>query len=265
MKEGKFCVYAHINTVNNKVYIGRTSQKPTRRWRNNGKGYWETHRFYSDIKDFGWDKFKSIVLMENLSFEVSGLIERELIAKYNTQDKNCGYNMQSGGEDQRISCPEYSERQRKIKIDAGLTNKVININTGEIYESLNQASKHTGINLANLYHVCSGKSRHIGYDKNGLPIQWAFYQEGKIYTVDRARISGSKIPVICTTTGKIYPSMAHAARDVGISVGGIRDVLNPLKVQKTAGKDKYGNRLRWSLYEGGVNEKVGEHSENRGD
>lgn len=32
MKEKSYCIYIHINKINNKVYIGQTCQEPEKRW-----------------------------------------------------------------------------------------------------------------------------------------------------------------------------------------------------------------------------------------
>lgn len=41
----KFIIYKHTNKINNKIYIGQTSQIPERRWRENGSGYKDSPKF----------------------------------------------------------------------------------------------------------------------------------------------------------------------------------------------------------------------------
>lgn len=43
-----FTIYMHKNKINNKVYIGQTSQNPLKRW-DNGKGYITSPKFYKAI------------------------------------------------------------------------------------------------------------------------------------------------------------------------------------------------------------------------
>ena len=43
-----FTIYMHRNKINQKVYIGQTSQTVENRWRN-GYGYFSQKEFYSDI------------------------------------------------------------------------------------------------------------------------------------------------------------------------------------------------------------------------
>lgn len=92
----KYCVYVHISP-SNKYYIGITKAKPYNRWKN-GKGYCSSPHFYNAIKKYGWNNFKHIVLIENLSNEQACECEKFLIAKYKTTDREYGYNVCLGGE-----------------------------------------------------------------------------------------------------------------------------------------------------------------------
>lgn len=90
-------VYVHINTCNNKLYIGVTKRKnPNRRWEN-GYGYKRNLYFARAIEKYGWNSFEHIILFENLTQEVASIVEQELIKKYNTDNPNFGYNIRSGG------------------------------------------------------------------------------------------------------------------------------------------------------------------------
>ena len=84
-KEGVSCmenykIYAHINKINGKIYIGQTSQKDVRRRWNNGWGYRNNYHFNKAIQKYGWNNFQHIVIFENLSLEVANIIEDELIS-----------------------------------------------------------------------------------------------------------------------------------------------------------------------------------------
>ena len=67
------------------------------RWVNNGSQYKKCKFFYRAIQKYGWDNFEHEILIDNISKEEACLIEKELIKKYKTQDKNFGYNIASGG------------------------------------------------------------------------------------------------------------------------------------------------------------------------
>ena len=48
-------IYAHINKINGKIYIGQTCRKNVnQRWRN-GRGYINNVAFYRAIQKYGWD------------------------------------------------------------------------------------------------------------------------------------------------------------------------------------------------------------------
>lgn len=89
-----YCVYAHINKQNGKMYIGITNNIK-KRWECGGKQYKNCSHFNNAIRKYGWDSFEHIILIDNISFSMACEIEIELIRKYNTV-KN-GYNISYGG------------------------------------------------------------------------------------------------------------------------------------------------------------------------
>ena len=91
----RYCVYKHTNTINNKCYIGITSQQPNKRL-SSGYGYSKSQpKFYNAIKKYGWENFTHEVLLENLTFEEALSKEVELITFYNSCE--AGYNTSTGG------------------------------------------------------------------------------------------------------------------------------------------------------------------------
>lgn len=47
-----YVVYIHKNILNGKVYVGQTCNL-SERWRNNGKNYFNSIKFYNAIKKYG--------------------------------------------------------------------------------------------------------------------------------------------------------------------------------------------------------------------
>lgn len=97
-----YSVYEHINKINGMRYVGCTSkQPPSLRW-SNGRGYSNgQEKFYSAIKEFGWDCFEHIIVATNLSKEDALALEEQRIAEYDTVLN--GYNSAYGGEKNRLS------------------------------------------------------------------------------------------------------------------------------------------------------------------
>ena len=89
----KYTVYKHTSPEG-KVYIGCTSLKPERRF---GSRYRKNLEFYEDIKRFGWDNFKHEIIESNMNETDAYNLEKELIHKYNSTDRNHGYNKSTGG------------------------------------------------------------------------------------------------------------------------------------------------------------------------
>lgn len=115
MNEKPWRVYVHINKTNGKRYVGVTSKvKPEHRW-SNGLGYKENSHFYSAIQKYGWDGFEHVIIAEGLTEQDAKSMEKDLIAKWKTQNREFGYNMTSGGD----GTPDYhpsEETRRKLSI-----------------------------------------------------------------------------------------------------------------------------------------------------
>lgn len=99
-----YTVYVHTNKINNKKYVGITSQKPQWRW-NNGKGYQTQPKFYNAIRKYGWDGFTHTILHTGLTKEQAATLEQSYIAHYDSI--NNGYNVSIGGETPVLYTDEY--------------------------------------------------------------------------------------------------------------------------------------------------------------
>lgn len=106
-----YTVYMHKNKINGKVYIGQTCQKVEYRW-NNGKGYDTCPLFFHAIQKYGWDNFEHIILESNLIKEEANIREQYYISLYKSNNRNFGYNIQSGGNNHTVT-DESKEKSRQ--------------------------------------------------------------------------------------------------------------------------------------------------------
>lgn len=113
----KYKVYAHINKVNGKIYIGMTHQEPKRRFRS-GFGYRHNKEFYSDIVKYGWDNFEHKIFYDNLTEEEALKKEADIINKYNSTNKEKGYNKSIGWIGFQGWKPSEEQKEKMYKIQA---------------------------------------------------------------------------------------------------------------------------------------------------
>ena len=99
--KGKYKIYAHVNKINGKVYIGQTQQKLKDRFGCNGAYYKHSSHFWNAIQKYGWNNFNHITLVSGVSLDLANIIEEELIRKYNTMNNKIGYNMIAGGNNRK--------------------------------------------------------------------------------------------------------------------------------------------------------------------
>lgn len=162
-----YCVYKHTSP-NGKVYIGITCKKPEYRW-NNGRGYWQNSHFTSAIQKYGWENFSHEILFSGLSKEEAEAKEIELIAKYNSANREKGYNHEIGGCTNGKTSEETKRKiseSRKGKCTGAKHPKygkcVVCVETGVTYNSLLEVERQLKINKGNVVSCCTGKRKKAG-------------------------------------------------------------------------------------------------------
>lgn len=195
MNEKLWCVYKHVLKEDGRVYIGQTNNIKTR-WK--PSAYKNCVKFYNAIQYYGWDSFTHEIIENNLTLEEANKLETYYIQKYNSIEN--GFNLNSGGENKlasqetkdkmsqtRKNVPKTEEHKQAIK--KALTgykqteehkknNRLAQhrkpvqcIETQEIYESLSDAERKTGI----LGETISRQIR--GKQKSTKGLHWRFVDE----------------------------------------------------------------------------------------
>ena len=173
-KINPYKVYMHRNKTNNKVYVGITLQPVNERWRN-GTNYYGNEYFSRAIKKYGWDGFEHIILFDNLTKEEAENKEIELINKYNSTNRNYGYNIEKGG---NTSGKHSEETLRKMSESqkGGLNHtakRVICLNTKEIFDCIADCEKIYGHNVG----YCCRKKSNYTLNKNKERMYFMFMDE----------------------------------------------------------------------------------------
>lgn len=104
------------------------------------------------------------------------------------------------------------------------TSRVICYTTGEVFDSIEEASKKYNITRGNITMVCQGKDRGAKrkfcgiHPVTGEKLRWGYLDEPKQQITNRE--------VKCVETGVVYRSLSHAQEKTGIQKGNIRHVCN---------------------------------------
>lgn len=248
MKNNNYTVYAHINKINNKIYIGITKQRPNLRWGKNGNKYKTSRYFWNAINKYGWNNFEHEIIANNLTNDEAKTFEITLISKLNTTNRNMGYNMTKGGDG--ITGVKLSEEAKK-KISErtrGINHPLYGKHHTEESNNKNRIA-HLGENSAwfGRKHTDEEKTK-IGKGNKGKIISKETRK--KLSDSLKGKYIGTNsfnhTSVVCLETGKVYDYIKQATEELKLDPSGISATLRGK--QKTCGKLQDGTRLHWMLY-----------------
>lgn len=209
-----YSVYLHT-FPNGKRYVGVTSWKPKLRWGSNGCNYKNPY-MRNAIKKYGWNNIKHEILAENLTVDQASEMEIDLIKKYNSTDREYGYNISPGGVDCKICSAETKEKLRKANLGKTMSEeakrKIGEFSKGrhptdEMRKHMSEAQKKSFANGNNAMHSPESRAKAAAKLKGRkLPD----------YVTQKA--SEAKYhPVKNMQTGIIYPSIKAACEDTGLN------------------------------------------------
>lgn len=201
-------VYAHINKINNKIYIGQTSQKNlNNRFGIDGNQYRKCPVFWNAITKYGFENFQHILLFDNLSKDMADIIEKELIKKYNTIDRRFGYNLNNGGQNdftyRRYPVYQYNKSGMLIKK----------------WDSMEDVRDELGYKVSSISRCCRNECKTY---KNFV---WSYKEMQKHELKNRFSKKSCRKVCVYTKIGKYlntYNSIKEASEDTGISYGSIQ-------------------------------------------
>lgn len=115
--KNKIGIYAIENIINKKMYIGQTGEKFIRRfwhhqWLLNNNKHHNKH-LQSSWNKYGEENFKFYIIHELKMNEVLNDLEIMFIEKFDSI-KN-GYNIQSGGQDEKLNTYISKETRKKLE------------------------------------------------------------------------------------------------------------------------------------------------------
>lgn len=195
---GDYYVYLHINKINGKIYVGITRKTNVNdRW-HNGRGYQYNQHFWSAIKKYGWNNFEHEIFASNLTEEEASNMEKLLIEKLDTTNPNNGYNIASGGYNNRglkgVHNPFYGVKPVKA-IEAS-----VSVRTGK---HLTEEHKKKISNAVTGYVKSEEHRRKLGESQRGQ-------------VRGRGKDCANSIPVLCVETGVVFNSQREAAKQYGV-------------------------------------------------
>lgn len=185
-----YVVYIHTSP-SGKKYVGVTSQDVNKRWLR-GHGYFRNEYFTRAINKYGWDNFKHEIVAAGLSKKGAEFLEKTLIARYRSNLKRYGYNIKDGGD----TNGKHAERSKRLMSEhrkgkgtgprsetarrhmreshsgGTVPKRVLCVETGVTYESINAAARAVGINKKVISSCCRG----IEHYKTAAGYHWQFYK-----------------------------------------------------------------------------------------
>lgn len=225
-------IYKITNLINNKVYIGQTTQPLKKRWADHCKpSSTNCAVLHRSILKYGRDNFSIEIIDTAVTLEELNRKEAYWISYYNSITPN-GYNLQSGGDRFKFS----DETKLKIKNNRPSAKPVNQyLISGEYvktWQSANDAGKTLNIPTSNIQGCCHNKR---GCRSAGGFI-WSYEKTEKLEYKSKLHRK-----IKCVETGKVFNSITDAANTIGKTPACIVNHLKGLR-QSAGG-------FHWEYYE----------------
>lgn len=259
--ENTYVVYAHVNKINGKVYVGQTKKQPPElRWGKQGKGYVSSSHFYHAIQQYGWDNFQHIILKERLTSEEADKWEQYYIQYYKSDNPQYGYNLRSGGKDNYTVNAEGVDHNRKAHKARGeekcQSKRVRCKETGDVFPCIADAARWCG--SKKIFLQLRGERQHAGrHPETGELLTWELVDENTPITQRCPKEIEPSVPrhspkirlIMCINTGEIFNNAKEASLWAFGHENGRADILRCCHgTRKSAGKHPITQeRLLWKF------------------
>jgi group I intron endonuclease len=162
---GIYSIYRVTNIINNKVYIGFTSNLNVRIQTHKSRLHLYNFKFYAAIKKYGWDNFiwEEIYQSKDLS-HTKNIMEPYFIEYYNSYHK--GYNSTLGGDG---GCGRLCSNETRIKLSGTLEEKWGNDRASEIKQILIKKHPANNSNSRDSWLTSLKKNHASKTGKQNLP------------------------------------------------------------------------------------------------
>ena len=146
-------IYKIKNKIDNKIYIGQTTQDLERRWRNHRKNSSNCRYLKSAFKKYGVENFEFKLVCITFDNQLDDM-EIKYIEQYKCLVPN-GYNIRLGGN----SGKHHEDTKRKIAATLLKNRKVIQFdiegNRLNSFNSLTEAAEYVGCSSSTIGHCCN--------------------------------------------------------------------------------------------------------------
>lgn len=220
-------IYKITNKINGKVYIGQTIRSLEIRWAEHK--YSKKTAISKAIQKYGEENFKIEEIDGANSQSELNYKEWLLIHKFNSLDRNKGYNSTEGGgaggrrsEESKLRSKIALKKSQNKKSGSKNSNskKVINTSTKEVFESALGAYKKSGLTIS--YVTFRDKlNAKIGNETDFRYLNNPLYKKpvGKSH---KGRNNPRARQVLDRVSGKKWHTLKSAAKDLNISCNTLR-------------------------------------------
>lgn len=197
-------IYKITNKINGKVYIGQTIQCLKKRWSQHKSDSKKSNMtIHKAMRKYGIENFTIEEIGGANNITELNYQEWLLIHKYNSLDRNIGYNNRFGGLNSKLTDKtkqKISKIAKKRKENPN-QKKVINIKTGKQWSSAKECALECGMNYKSLTNKLSGR------DRNNTNFRWT-----KEPNKSKPWIGNHHKKIINKKTGEIFNSISEAAK-----------------------------------------------------